>query len=163
MRISMFRFRQHPSRVTRPKAGGFTIIEIVVGVVVFAIVVVGIANAYKSVQFSYTTARQMNEVYTVLSACPELDRALEFSSLSNSNNCYPNNVFQVENTSLTSTNAYAPTITVTDTTALTSSDPLKNIPDSKAIDLSVALPRPNNNAPAFKLRILITRNGIGQL
>lgn len=140
---------------------GFTAVEIIAATVIFPIVVVGLMDTYNSVRKSYMTARQLNEIYAVLSACPEIDRALEFSSLSSSTNCYPNNTFQVENTSLTATNTYAPTLTVTDTAALATGDPLKTIPDSKVLNIEV--PVPNKPSAVFKLKMLITRNGIGQL
>jgi hypothetical protein len=100
-------------------------------------------------------------MYTVLSACPELDRALEFNSLTSTNNCYPNNSFAKEN-GQTGTISYSPSLSVTDTSSLTSTDPLKTFPDSKVVNISVAFPAPNSSRPALQLRMLITRNGIGQ-
>lgn len=139
---------------------GFTILEMLLACVIFPIIVVGIANAFDSVRKSYKTARELNEIYTVLSACPELDRALEFGSLSSISNCYPTNVFAAEgggNITIT----YTPTLTVTDTSALSGSDALQPIPDSKVISISVGFP--NSSAPPLQLRMLVTRNGIGQL
>jgi len=141
---------------------GFTIVEAIIGCVVFGILVGTMLNAFVSLQASYRTARQLNEIYTVLSACPEVDRALEFNSLSSTTNCYPNNVFNAENGS-TATITYAPSLTVTDTTALASGDPLRNIPDSKVVSIDVGFPPPNTAAPHLQLRMLITRNGVGQL
>jgi len=142
---------------------GFTIVELVLACVIFPIVVVGIATAYNGIRSSYTTARQLNEMYAVLSACPEVDRALEFTSLSSGTNCYPNNNFVVENQSGSKAVTYSPTLTVTDTSALASSDPLKPIPDSKVVNIQVNfLPPAASNTP-LELRMLITRNGIGQL
>ena len=57
--------------------------------------------------------------------------------------------------------SYTPTLTVTDTSALAVSDPLKTIPDSKVVDLSLNISQNNNSIP-LKLRLLITRSGIGQ-
>jgi prepilin-type N-terminal cleavage/methylation domain-containing protein len=139
---------------------GFTLIEIVAACAVFPILVIGIANAYNTARIAYTRARQLNEIYAVLSACPEMDRALEYNSLTSGSNCFPNNTFQVEGDSnLTVT--YAPTLTTTDTTALGNTDPLKSIPDSKVISIDVGYPR--STAPHLQLRMLVTRNGIGQL
>jgi hypothetical protein len=53
-------------------------------------------------------------------------------------------------------------LSVTDTASLSSSDPLKAIPDSKVVNISVSFPAPNASRPALQLRMLITRNGIGQ-
>ncbi len=141
---------------------GFTAIEVMAAVVVMGIIVTGLVSAYTSIRQSYTTARQLNEIYTVLSACPEVDRALEFDSLTSTSNCYPNNSFPAEDGG-TSTITYSPSLTVTNTSALSSSDPLHSIPDSKVVNISVGFPRPNQSAPALQLRMLITRNGIGQL
>jgi prepilin-type N-terminal cleavage/methylation domain-containing protein len=139
---------------------GFTAIEVIVACVIFPIIVIGLSNAYDSVRHSYTLAKRFNEMYSVLSACPELDRALEFTSLSASANCYPNNSVDVEGGSgriIT----YSPVMTVTDTASLPLSDPLKTVPDSKIINIQVSYPR--SSAPPLELRMLITRNGIGQL
>ncbi len=140
---------------------GFTAVEILVGIVLFGILVAGLTSAYTSIKSTYTTARQLSEMYTVLSACPEVDRALEYNSLSGATNCYPNNVFQVENTTNTQSITYSPSLTVADTSTLASSDPLQGIPDSKVVTISLAFPSPTT-APPLQLRMLITRNGIGQ-
>jgi len=142
--------------------GGFTAVEVMAAVFVMAIVVIGLVDAYRAIRSSYTVARQLNEIYTVLSACPEVDRALEFSSLSSTSNCYPNNSFAAEDGG-PGTITYSPSLTVSDTSSLPSSDPLKNVPDSKVVNISVGFPAPNTSAPALQLRMLITRNGIGQL
>lgn len=141
---------------------GFTAVEFLIASVVLGVIVVGLTNAYTSIRQSYTTARQLNEIYTVLSACPEVDRALEFNSLTNTTNCYPNNNFPAENGGQ-GTITYSPALTVTDTSSLPSTDPLQPIPDSKVISISVGFPPPNSAAPPLQLRMLITRNGIGQL
>lgn len=143
------------------KAAGYTAVEIIVASIIFPIVVIGLANAYNALSMSYKTARQLNEMYAVLSACPEIDRALEFSSLSASTNCYPNNTFAVEH-NRGGIVTYGPTVNVTDTSALPIGNPLQPVPDSKVIDINVAFPPPTS-APNMQLRMLITRNGIGQL
>jgi prepilin-type N-terminal cleavage/methylation domain-containing protein len=140
---------------------GFTAVEILVGIVLFGILLAGLTSAYTSIKSSYTTARQLSEMYTVLSACPEVDRALEYTSLSGATNCYPNNVFQVENTTDTHSISYSPSLTVTDTSSLSASDPLQTVPDSKVVNITLAFPAPTNASP-LQLRMLITRNGIGQ-
>lgn len=145
----------------RPGDRGYTAVELMVASVIFPIIVIGIANAFNALHSSYKTARQLNEMYAVLSACPEIDRALEFSSLSNASNCYPNNTFAVEH-GRGGIITYGPTVTVTDASALPSSDPLRTVPDSKVINIDVAFPPPTS-ATNMQLRMLITRNGIGQL
>lgn len=139
---------------------GFTAVEVVTACVIFPIIVISLSNAFTAIRRVYTQGKQYNEMYAVLSACPELDRALEFTSLSSTTNCYPNNTVDAEGTS-GRTITYAPNLTVTDTTSLGSSDPLKTIPDSKVINISTGYP--NSSKPPLQLRILITRNGIGQL
>ena len=140
---------------------GFSIVEILLAIIILPLVVVGVADSLNSVRHAYKVSRQLNEMYAVLSACPELDRALEFNSLSGTNNCYPNNSFAAENGG-TATISYAPALTVTDTASLGSADPLKAIPDSKVVSITVPYPAPNASLPAVQLRMLITRNGIGQ-
>lgn len=142
--------------------GGFTAVEVMAAAVVMAIIVIGLVGAYRAIRSSYTVARQLNEIYTVLSACPEVDRALEFNSLTSTNNCYPNNSFAAENGG-PGTITYAPSLTVTNTSSLAASDPLSTVPDSKVVSISVGFPAPNTSSPALQLRMLITRNGIGQL
>lgn len=139
---------------------GFTITELVLSIVIFSIIVVGIGNASGAVRKSYKTAREFNEVYTVLSACPELDRALEFNSLTATNNCFPNNTFTSEGAGNT-TIVYTPTMIVTDTSSLPAGDPLRTITDSKVVDIQVGFP--NSTSPNMQLRMLVTRNGVGQL
>jgi Tfp pilus assembly protein PilV len=145
----------------RRKEAGFTSVEVLVACVVFAIIVIGLTSAYNSIHRSYVLARQYNELYTVLSACPEVDRAIQFDSISNASNCYPNNTFTVEN-GQGATTTYSPTLTVTNTAALGASDPLKSVPDSKVININVNFLKPYNNNPPLQIRMLITRNGIAQ-
>lgn len=136
--------------------------EAIIGCIVFGIVVAGMLQSFISMRSSYVVARQLNEMYTVLSACPEVDRALEFNSLSSTTNCYPNNSFPAEDGG-SGTITYTPSLTVTSTSALPTTDPLYNIYDSKVVQIDVGFPRPNTSAPHLQLRMLITRNGVGQL
>ncbi len=151
------------SRRLAEKDSGFSMVEILVGIVIFGILVSGLMSAYTAIKRSYTTARQLNEMYTVLSACPEVDRALELNSLSDSTNCYPNNTFQIENNVSAKSISYSPAIDVTATSDLASGDALKNIPDSKVVEITLPFQAPNQSYTPLKLRLLITRNGIGQL
>lgn len=139
---------------------GFTIVEIVTVCVIFPLIVVSIYTAFRAVSTDYARARQFNDMYAVLSACPEIDRALDYDIVTGSNNCYPNNTFYGENGG-TAVYNYSPNLTVTPTSSLSNSDPLQVVPDSKVIDITVQ--RPNSSAPSLELRMLITRNGIGQL
>lgn len=139
--------------------GGFTIVEIVIASLIFPILVIGIASAFTTAQKIYTASRQLNEVYAVLSACPEIDRALEFSTLGSGTNCYPNNSFLGEGSNAR-TITYTPTLTVTDTATLGASDPLKSVPDSKVVDVKTGYSL--GGSTPLELRLLITRNGIAQ-
>lgn len=139
---------------------GFTLVEILVAIVLFPVMVIGMASGFDGVRKSYTTARQLNEMYAVLSACPEMDRALEYESINSTTDCYPNNTFNAEGGSGIQI-VYTPTLTVTDTSALPSSDPLQAIPDSKVVKISLGYLQ--GSAPPLELRMLITRHGIGQL
>lgn len=139
---------------------GFTLVEIIVCSIIFPLIVLALSNGYRAVRDSYNVTRQLNEVYAVLSACPEIDRALEYDVITGSSNCYPNNSFLAENRSgkvLT----YSPDLTITNTSDLAGTDPLQTIPDSKVIDVKVKSLKANSQT--FELRMLITRNGIGQL
>lgn len=148
------------NNLTKSKQSGFTVVEVLIASAVFAILVIGLVSAYASVRKSYRISRQLNEIYTVLSACPEIDRALEFSSISSGTNCYPNNSFKAEGGG-DSTIEYEPTVTVTDTNNLPNGDPLKNVPDSKIIFVSTGyvLDVTDND---LQLKLLITRNGVAQ-
>jgi type II secretory pathway pseudopilin PulG len=145
----------------KKKQEGFTIVEIVVATIVLPLLFIAIAQIFNLIRLQYAYARQYNEVYGVLSACPELDRALQYDILSGSTNCFPNNVFSSEG-GYTNTIKYSPTLTVTDTPSLPNTDPLQAVPDSKIVDLSLDITQNNNTIP-MKIRLLITRNGIGQL
>lgn len=140
-------------------SSGFTIVELVLACVIFPIIVIGVAGAFDTVRKVYTTAKELNEIYAVLSACPELDRALDYNSLTSTSNCAPNNTFTAEGGSGISY-SYNPTLSINDTSALSMSDPLQVIPDSKVVDISVGYR--NSSAPTLQLRMLITRNGIAQ-
>lgn len=143
----------------KDKQDGFTIVELVVASLIIPILVIGVISSFTTAQKIYTASRQLNEVYSVLSACPEIDRALEFSTLGSGTNCYPNNAFTAEGANGAIT-TYTPNLTVVDTSSLASSDPLKSVPDSKVVDVktnySLGGPTP------LELRLLITRNGIAQ-
>lgn len=141
--------------------GGFTIIEILVASIILPLLIVAISQIFNLIRTQYGYARQYNEVYAVLSACPELDRALQYDILSGATNCFPNNVFLAEGSS-GNTITYTPNLSVETTSNLDASDPLLAVPDSKVVDLSVDITQ-NNTPQTLKMRLLITRNGIGQL
>ncbi len=140
---------------------GFSIVELLIAIVIFPLLMIGTVSGYNSARRVYQVTRQMNEMYIVLSSCPELDRGLEFNSLSSSTNCYPNNTFSAENGG-TATLSYYPVLTVTNTSSLPAADPLQAIPDSKIVEEYVNWPAPNGALAPLRVRMLITRNGIGQ-
>jgi prepilin-type N-terminal cleavage/methylation domain-containing protein len=142
------------------KEKGFTLVEIVLACAIFPLVVAAVTYGYDGIRRTYTISKQLNEMYAVLSACPEIDRALEYDSITSSNNCYPNNSFYAEGGS-GNIITYTPTLTVTTTPSLPNTDPLQAVPDSKVIDISVGFQQ--SAAPPLELRMLVTRNGIGQL
>lgn len=142
------------------RSAGFTAVEVLLAIVVFAFIVAGLTDAATSVRKSYTTAKQLNEMYAVLSSCPELDRALDYANLTGSTNCFPNNTFNAEGGSgLNYT--YTPTLSITDTSTLDAADPLKAVPDSKVVHISVGYLK-NPAAPPLELKMLVSRNGIAQ-
>jgi hypothetical protein len=142
-------------------ASGFTTVELLIATVVFPIIVIGISGVFDSVAQAYKTSRQLNEIYAVLSACPEIDRALDYDSVTSATNCFPNNSFKTEGNA-GFTISYTPNLTVNTTNTLPTSDPLYTVPDSKVLNINVGFPD-KPSAPTLKLRLLITRNGIGQL
>ncbi|HSX43837.1 MAG TPA: hypothetical protein VLE69_00855 [Candidatus Saccharimonadales bacterium] len=146
--------------VFKLKQKGFTSVELILASIIFPMIVIGISNGYDAVRRSYTVSKQLNEMYAVLSACPEIDRALQYDSVTSLTNCFPNNTFQAEGGS-GNLITYTPTLSVTNTSSLANTDPLYSIPDSKVIDISVGFQ--HSSAPPLELRMLITRNGIGQL
>lgn len=135
--------------------------ELVLACAIFPLIVVGLANASDAARKLYMISRQYSEIYTVLSACPEIDRSLDFSSISGTTNCFPNNTFTAEGGG-SRTITYIPTLTVTDTTNLSAGDPLKTIPDSKVVNILVGFPN-SPSIPQLQIKMLVTRNGIGQL
>lgn len=147
-------------RVNHPDQSGFGIVEFIMALALFPIIVAGVVSGYDAVRKSYTIARELNEMYAVLSACPEIDRALEYDSVSSATNCYPNNTFKAEGGG-TRVISYSPNLTVVSTPSLASTDPLQAIPDSKVIDIKVGYR--HSTASPLELRMLITRNGVGQL
>jgi len=145
--------------VHNKKQQGFTVVELIIAIVILPFIVVGISDAFMAVGHSYQISRQLNEMYAVLSACPEIDRALQYDVVTSATNCYPNNTFSAENGGTTSFN-YTPQLNVSPASTLPSSDPLYNIPDSKVIDVSVGFI--DNSGKPLKMRLLISRNGISQ-
>lgn len=138
---------------------GFSIVEILIVTVIISTLFIGIANAFTNVSRTYALTRQLNEMYAVLSSCPEIDRALQYDSISGATNCFPNNVFKGEGVS-GATITYTPTLDVTPTSSLPLLDPLYGIPDAKVVDISVA--NPTSTAQPWEIRLLVARNGIGQ-
>jgi len=139
---------------------GFTVVEMVVATIVAPLLFIAISQLFILIRTQYGYARQYNEVYAVLSACPELDRALQYEILSGTSNCFPNNIFNAEGGYINPI-TYSPSISVDDTSSLTTGDPLKDVPDSKVVELGLSI-KQNDSAIPMKLRLLITRNGIGQ-
>ncbi len=148
------------NKIKHINQSGFTVVEILISIALLGLIVAAVSSAYGGINRSYRLSRQLNEIYTVLSACPEIDRALEFSSLATGTYCYPNNTFESEgDTGAVIT--YTPALTVTDTLSLPASDPLSNVPESKVIDVSTGFSI-DEGADDLKLRLLVARNGVAQ-
>jgi prepilin-type N-terminal cleavage/methylation domain-containing protein len=142
------------------KQGGFTLVEILIALIILPILVAGLAAAFQTLTKSYRISRQLNEMYAVLSACPELDRALDYAVLTNGTNCFPNNTFVSEGGS-GGTVTYNPTLSVTETQNLSVGDPLRSIPDSKVVQVSTGYRLDSAGTP-LTLKLLVTRNGVAQ-
>lgn len=143
----------------RSQRQGFSVVEIILTIVIVSMMSSAISLAFSNLNQTYALSRQLNEIYSVLSSCPEIDRALQFDTISGATNCFPNNVFQGEGAAA-STITYTPTLTVTGASSLPNTDPLYNTYDSKVVD--VAVTRPNSPNFSWKIRLLVTRGGIGQ-
>jgi len=152
MDIGMKRLK--PTRKNEERQAGFSIVEILVASIIFPIIILGLTGATNAVRQQYAIARQLSEIYTVLSACPEIDRALDYNAISSTTNCYPNNSFPAEDGS-TATVTYTPTLSVTPSTSLASTDPFYNLTDSKVLDITVGWQRPYTSYPNLELRMLI--------
>ncbi len=149
-------------RPDRARQHGFSVVEILIVTVIISTLFIGISQAFQNVARTYTLTRQLNEMYAVLSSCPEVDRALDYTAIVGATNCFPNNVFRGEGPG-GATITYLPTLAVLSTTAPTTlpvSDPLYGTYDSKVIDVSVG--RPGSNDLPWRIRLLVTRNGIAQ-
>lgn len=150
---------------TKQRHDGFSIVEVIITMIVATVSFAGLAMMYDSITRLYRESRQLNEVYAVLSSCPEIDRALQYDSISSVANCFPNNVFEGEGLTKAQI-TYSPSLTVKQAVGsagdpvLSSSDVLYGIPDAKVVDISVnSLTDSRNN---WKIRLLVSRNGIGQ-
>lgn len=121
------------------------------------IIIGGVAQAFDWLFKDYARSRALNEIYAALSGCPEIDRAMQYESII-STNCSPNDTFDAEiatgNNDINYVTSSAPVLT----SALAPSDPAYGIPDSKVVDVTVT---PDTGSP-WKIRLLISRNGIGQ-
>lgn len=141
----------------KTQESGFSIVEIVIGIVLLGIVIGGVAQAFDWLFKDYARSRELNEIYAALSGCPEIDRAMQYESIT-STNCSPNDTFDAEtstgNNDITYVTSSAPVLT----SSLAADDPAYNIPDSKVVDVTVT---PKTGKP-WKIRLLISRNGIGQ-
>lgn len=136
---------------------GFSIVEIIIGIVLLGIMIGGVATAFDWLFKDYARSRELNEIYAALSGCPEIDRAMQYESIV-STNCSPNDTFDAEtasgNNDITYVTSSAPILT----SALAPSDPAYGIPDSKVVDVTVT----PKSGDQWKIRLLISRNGIGQ-
>lgn len=140
-------------------SSGYTIVEMVLACAIFPLIVVGLSNGFDAIRRSYTISKQLNQMYAVLSACPEIDRALEYDSISGTTNCFPNNTFEAEGGG-GGVITYTPNLTVTKTADLPIGDPLQVVPDSKVISIDVGFQ--HNTTNKLQLRMLISRGGVGQ-
>lgn len=136
---------------------GFSIVEIIIGIVLLGMIIGGVATAFDWLFKDYARSRELNEIYAALSGCPEIDRAMQYESII-STNCSPNDTFDAEtatgNNDITYVTSSAPILT----SALAPSDPAYGIPDSKVVDVTVT----PKSGDQWKIRLLISRNGIGQ-
>lgn len=136
---------------------GFSIVEIVIGIALIGMITIGVAQAFDWLVKDYAYSRELNEIYAALSGCPEIDRAMQYESIT-STNCSPNDQFDAETATGSNDITYVTSSVPSLTSSLPASDPVRNIPDSKVVDVTV---NPQSGSP-WKIRLLISRNGIGQ-
>lgn len=139
------------------QSSGFSIVEIIVGIALLGMMIGGVALAFDWLFKDYARSRELNEIYAALSGCPEIDRAMQYESIT-STNCSPNDTFDAESATGNNDITYVTSSSPVLTSALASSDPAYNIPDSKVVDVTVT-PKVGQT---WKIRLLISRNGIGQ-
>lgn len=136
---------------------GFSIVEIIISIVMLGFVIGGVATAFDWLFKDYARSRELNEIYAALSGCPEIDRAMQYESII-STNCSPNDTFDSETVGGLNDITYVTSSAPVLTSALAPTDPAYGIPDSKVVDVTVT---PKHGSP-WKIRLLISRNGIGQ-
>jgi type II secretory pathway pseudopilin PulG len=141
----------------KTRQNGFTIVEIIIGIVVMGFIIGGVAMAFDWLIKDYARARELNEIYAALSGCPEIDRAMQYESII-STNCSPNDTFDAETANGSNDITYATSSSPILTSALPVTDPVYNVPDSKVVDVTVT----PKTGQTWKIRLLISRNGIGQ-
>lgn len=139
------------------RQSGFTVVEILIGIILLGTVITSLALAFDGLNKSYAKTRELSEVYAALSGCPEIDRALQFDVIDVAH-CSPNDTFNSESSGGNNDITYSTVSTPMLTSSLPTSDPVHDIPDSKVVDVTVN----TKTAKQWKLRLLITRNGIGQ-
>jgi hypothetical protein len=141
----------------KTQSSGFSIVEVIIGIALLGMIIGGVALAFDWLFKDYARSRELNEIYAALSGCPEIDRAMQYESIT-STNCSPNDTFDAESAGGNNDITYVTSSSPVLTSALASSDPAYNIPDSKVVDVTVT---PKMGQP-WKIRLLISRNGIGQ-
>ena len=141
----------------KTQQSGFSIVEIIVGIALLGMIIGGVALAFDWLIKDYARARELNEIYSALSGCPEIDRAMQYESII-STNCSPNDTFDAETATGDNDITYVTNSDPVLTSDLPNTDPAYNIPDSKVVDVTVE----PKTGDTWKIRLLISRNGIGQ-
>lgn len=136
---------------------GFTIAEVVVGIIVFSIVAVACWQTIVIMRRNYAQTRQMNDVAAAMLTFPELNRGLRYESINNAT-FTPDIPIRSEGQSGSSI-TYKPTVTIQDSSSVSETS---TVPNSKVIDVSIPYRGMGGNVQPIKLRLLIARNGIGQ-
>lgn len=145
------------STMKKTADNGFSIVEIIIGIFLIGAIIGGVATAFNWLYKDYARSRELNEIYAALSGCPEIDRAMQYESII-STNCSPNDTFDAEQATGNNDITYITNSTPKLTSALPTTDPVYNLPDSKVVDVTVS-PKVGQD---WKIRLLISRNGIGQ-
>lgn len=136
---------------------GFTIVELLVGILVFGVVAVAAWQTAVVLRSNYAQTRQLNDITTAMLTFPELNRGLRYESITNEQYVADINL-RAEGAGGGIIN-YKPTVTVRDSSQVPETS---TIPDSKVVDVEIPYRTSSGTTQPHRLRLLIARNGIGQ-
>lgn len=137
---------------------GFTVTELLVATVVLPIFIIGFSQALNLLRDSYATSKQINDILSVISIDPELDRGIRYQNLTNTNVIKTTTVADEGGANRN----YTSTLVIQDNTSVNESGiTINTLPSLKVLDVSSNYRRGSTTEP-MKFRLLIAPGGIGQ-